>query len=91
MPTDSNRSASAIDVVGVELNSLTAVLEGRMLSKVQAVLDYVSHPHHDTGVHLVKESSYRNAPASATGIIPACVHNSGLVILSVCLSIYLPG
>lgn len=30
-------------------------------AKVQAILDNVSHPHHDTGVHLVNDSSYQNA------------------------------
>ena len=35
------------DVVGVQLNSLTVVLERRMLSKVQAILDNDSHPLHE--------------------------------------------
>lgn len=34
----------ASDAVGVQLDSLTVLLERRMLSKVQAILDNNSHP-----------------------------------------------
>ena len=44
----------ANDVVGVELDSLMAVSERRMLSKLHDILDNVSHPLHNT---LVKHRS----------------------------------
>ena len=46
----------ASEVVGVELDSLMAVSERGMLSKLHDILDNVSHPLHDT---LVKHSSTR--------------------------------
>ena len=44
----------ASDVVGVELDTLTAVSDGRMPSKLRAILQYGSHPLHNA---LVKQRS----------------------------------
>ena len=44
----------ASDVVGVELDTLTAVSDRRMLSKLRAILQYGSHPLHNA---LVKQRS----------------------------------
>ncbi len=53
----------ASDVVGVEPQSLTAVSERRMLSKVQATLDNVSDPLHEMLVkHRSKFSNKLNPP-----------------------------
>ena len=50
--SDANRLNKLIrkagDVVGVELDSLMAVSERRMLSKLQAIMDNGSHPLYDT-------------------------------------------
>ena len=55
---DANRLNKLIrkvsDVVGEELDSLTAVSDRRMLSKVQAILQHVSHLLHNA---LVQQSS----------------------------------
>ena len=44
----------ASDVVGVKLDTLTVVSDRRMLSKVRAILQHVSHPLHNA---LVKQRS----------------------------------
>ena len=49
---DNNRLSKLIrragDVVGEELDTLTTVAERRMLSRLQSILDNVSHPLYDT-------------------------------------------
>ena len=66
---DANRLNKLIrkarDVVGMELGSLTAVSERRMLSKLHSIMDNVSHPLHDV---LVKKRS----TFSARLIPPRC-------------------
>ena len=61
----------ASDVVGVELDTLTAVPERRMLSKVRAILQNGSHPLHNALVKqrntLSERLMHRNAPLSTTG------------------------
>ena len=61
----------ASDVVGVELDTLTAVPERRMLSKVRAILQHGSHPLHNAldkqRNTLSERLMHRNAPLSTTG------------------------
>ncbi|XP_059802691.1 40S ribosomal protein S24 isoform X1 [Hypanus sabinus] len=52
----------ASDVVGVELDSLTVVSEKRMLSKLHAILDNVSHPLHNVLVRHRSTFSQRLIP-----------------------------
>ncbi|KAL6471887.1 hypothetical protein MHYP_G00205370 [Metynnis hypsauchen] len=66
---DANRLNKLIrkagDVVGVELDSLTAVSERRTLSKLQAIMDNGSHPLYDTVMR--QRTSF-----SARLILPKC-------------------
>ncbi|KAL6487605.1 hypothetical protein MHYP_G00042310 [Metynnis hypsauchen] len=66
---DANRLNKLIrkagDVVGVELDSLTAVSERRTLSKLQAIMDNGSHPLYDTVMR-------HRSTFSARLILPKC-------------------
>ena len=68
---DVNRLSKTIrkasDVVGMELDSLAAVSDRRMLSKLRAVLENGSHPLHDVLVkHRSSFSERRTPPKSST-------------------------
>ena len=67
---DANRLTKLIckasDVVGVELDSLMAVSERRMLSKLHNILDNLSHPLHDTLVKHRSTLSRRLIPPKCT-------------------------
>ena len=66
---DANRLNKLIrkanDIVGVELDSLTAVSDRRMLSKVRAILQYGSHPLHNALVE--QRSTFSERLIAPTG------------------------
>ena len=77
---DNNRLSKLIrragDVVGEELDTLTTVAERRMLSRLQSILDNVSHPLYDTLAQQRSTFSRRlllhyRVPQE---ILPACGH-----------------